>query len=81
MHAVAPIFGHIFFQMYFFPIIQYAYLQSEKFQIGQNTENFSKCFFLKTSFHTPFMNNGNILQVRKVLNRAEYWKIFQVFFF
>ena len=43
--------------MYFFPISQYAYLQSKKFQIGQNTE---KCFFLKKSFHTPFMNNGNM---------------------
>ena len=46
MHAVALIFGHIFFQMYFFPIIQYAYLKSEKFQIGQNTEKFPKYFFL-----------------------------------
>ena len=27
------------------------------------------------------MNKGKILQVRKVSNRAEYWKIVQVFFF
>ena len=48
MHAVAPIFGDIFFQMYFFPIIQYAYLQSEKFSIGQNPGKFFFIFFWKS---------------------------------
>ena len=65
------------FQVFFFSINVFP-LHQKRFFFKNNASFLKKN---KKTSYTLLMNNWKILQVRKDFNRAESWKIFEVFFF